>query len=76
MIGDLIGSLGGLLAAVAAIVAALGAVWAKGRSDGRAKELARRGDEYRETVERAKNADLSRGDGADDVEWLRRRGER
>lgn len=76
MIGDVLGSLGGVLAAIAAIAAALGAVWAKGRSDGRAKEIARRGNEYRETVERAKNADLSSGDGADDLEWLRQRSKR
>ena len=64
-----------LIGALVALAGAIGA-WLKGRSQGRADARAKADADYRETIERAKNADLSSGDVDDDRDWLHKRGKR
>ena len=61
---------------VTAVLALLAGVWLHGRSTGTSAAEAAQDRAYRETIERTKDADLSRGDAADDAEWLSRRGGR
>ena len=61
---------------VAAVLALLAGIWLLGRSSGRDAAEAAQDRQYRETMERTNDADLSRGDPADDAEWLSRRGGR
>lgn len=68
--------LGRALAALGGLIVALVAAFALGRRDGHRD--AREGDleRYQKTRKDMDNADIGRGDSADDLEWLRRRGER
>ena len=61
---------------VTAVLALLAGVWLHGRSTGTSAAEAAQDRAYRETMERTKDADLSRGDAAADADWLHRRGQR
>ena len=62
------------LAALGVALLGIGAAWLRGRSAGRADAQARQDKAYVDTVERANEADLSRGDDAADRDWLHKRG--
>lgn len=71
------GRVKGWLAGLGVVLAALLGAWAKGRSAGKGEAVAKSDKAYRETVERAKDADLSGvSSDADNVEWLRKRGDK
>ena len=61
---------------LAAVLALLAGIWLHGRSSGQDAAEAAQDRQYRDTMERTNDADLSRGDAADDTEWLSRRGGR
>ena len=64
------------LAALVVALVAITAAWLRGRGQGRADTKARQDKAYRDTIERAKDADLSRGYADADRRWLRDRGKR
>lgn len=66
----------GWLAALGAALAVILAAFVKGRAAGKADAQAKQDAAYRETVERVKDADVSRGDDAADRDWLHQRGKR
>ena len=61
---------------VAVVLALLAGIWLHGRASGRDAAQAAQDRTYTETMERTNDADLSRGDAAADVDWLRGRGQR
>ena len=64
-----------LIGALVALAGIAGA-WLKGRASGKADAKAKQDAAFKDTVERAKDADLSSGDADADREWLRKRGKR
>lgn len=63
-----------LLGGIIALIAALGGGWLKGRSVGRSEASAAKDADYRSTIERVKDADLSEGRDDLDAQWLHKRG--
>lgn len=69
-------ALGRALATAGAIVAVAFALWARGRSAGRAEAEAKKAEEYHDAQTRMDGADVGRGDAERDRDWLRDRGQR
>lgn len=77
MMGWLMGTrFGRWLAALAAVVVVLFSAFTLGRRDGRRDAREAELESYRKTRKDMDDADVGRGDPADDLEWLRRRSDR
>lgn len=77
MLGWLMGTrLGRALAALGGLIVALVIAFGAGRRDGRRDAREADLERYRKTRKEMDDADIGHGDSADDLEWLRRRGQR
>ena len=72
----MIARLKGWLAAAGAVLALILGAFLRGRAAGKSAARAAEDAAYRKTIERTKDADVSRGDADADREWLRQRGQR
>ncbi|OWJ69295.1 hypothetical protein CDV50_18745 [Haematobacter massiliensis] len=68
--------LGRAMAALGGIIVTLLLAFAGGKREGRRDARADRLQDYQDTRRRMDDADVSRGDAADDLRWLRDRSQR
>lgn len=73
MIALLLSPLGRWLAGALAVLALAGGIYAYGRHEGREAIEAEQRQDHIDTIRRMRDADVSRGNAADDADWLRDR---
>lgn len=73
LLSSLLGPLWGYIAGAAAVAGAALFAWWRGWRAANARRAAQDAKAYKETMERAHDADVSSGDSNADAEWMRKR---